>query len=159
LGPLTNPARPSRMIVGVYDKEIGPIMAESLHLNGVKRAWIVHGELGLDEIAPSGDTLVWSLDNETGAISHFRVHPTRDFGLREHPLDHVRGGDAAYNSATMIKLLGGALSEHDPVLDFVLMNAAALLFVAGVAVDLKDGVGKARESIYSGSAKKALDAY
>ena len=80
-----------------------------------------------------------------------------DFGLPQHPLHSVKGGDAAYNSATMHELLGGTL--QGPVLDFVLLNSAALLFVAGVASSLIQGVAIARESILSGNAKRSLVAF
>lgn len=78
-----------------------------------------------------------------------------DFGLSEHKLASVKGGDAAFNSGTMKSLLDGTLSG--PVLDFVLINSAALLFVAGKAKSLKEGVTLARQSISSGNAKKELD--
>ncbi|KAJ3063562.1 anthranilate phosphoribosyltransferase [Podochytrium sp. JEL0797] len=157
LGPLTNPAFPMRMIVGVFSKEIGPIMAESLRLSGVERAWIVHGAIGLDEIAPTGETHVWSLENNT--ITPLTIHPTRDFGLPENPLASVRGGDGAYNSTTMRQLLDNTLPAGHPVLDFVLLNSAALLYVAGRVKGVKEGVEVARESLRSGSAKRALEAF
>ncbi|KAI9339395.1 glycosyl transferase family, a/b domain-containing protein [Obelidium mucronatum] len=156
LGPLTNPAMPQRMIVGVFSKEIGPIMAEALRLSGVERAWIVHGGIGLDEIAPIGETYVWSLEN--GEITPQTIHP-RDFGLAEHALDLVRGGDKIYNSATMNSLLNGELPDGHPVFDFVLLNAGALLYVSGKAAGLKEGVALARESIKGGQAKEALDVF
>ncbi|KAJ3007889.1 UNVERIFIED_CONTAM: anthranilate phosphoribosyltransferase [Siphonaria sp. JEL0065] len=157
LGPLTNPAFPQRMIVGVFSKEIGPIMAEALRLSGVQRAWIVHGGIGLDEIAPTGETYVWSLENDT--ITSKTIHPTRDFGIAEHPLDDVRGGDGAYNSGTMKSLLNNEFDLGHPILDFVLLNSGALLHVAGKAKDLKEGVELARESIRSGRAQEALDKF
>lgn len=80
-----------------------------------------------------------------------------DFGLPQHPLHSVKGGDAAFNSATMNSLLDGTL--QGPVLDFVLLNSAALLFVAGNASTLIQGVAIARESIKSGKAKRALKAF
>ncbi|KAJ3386892.1 anthranilate phosphoribosyltransferase [Entophlyctis sp. JEL0112] len=161
LGPLTNPARPNRMIVGVFSDSLGPILAEALRISGVERFWIVHGKLGLDEIAPTGETDVWSYDSSapSPAVEHFVVHPTRDFGIQEHTLEEVKGGDAAFNSETMKSLLRGRLTPGNAVCDFVLLNAGALLFVSGIASDLKDGVSKALQSINNGRALKALEAF
>ena len=155
LGPLINPAKPKRMILGVSSPDLGPVMAKTLHLMGVERAWVVHGLIGLDEIAPEGETAVWELD-ASGSITEKRISPA-DFGLQSHSLDSVRGGDSAQNSKTMSQLLSGQL--QGPVLDFVLLNSAALLFVAGRASSLSEGVQLARESIRSGQAFKSLEAF
>ncbi|KAJ8324706.1 anthranilate phosphoribosyltransferase [Batrachochytrium dendrobatidis] len=152
LGPLTNPARPSKMVVGVFSKDIGRIMAEALHLSGVREGWVVHGLVGLDEISPEGSTLVWAFDS-MGTITERTISPA-DFGLAEHPLRDVVGGEANENAATMSALLDNALTG--PIVDFVLMNAAALLYVAGAASNLKEGVALARQSISSGTAKQQL---
>ena len=151
LGPLTNPARPKRMIVGVFSKDLGQLMAESLMLLGVERAWVVCGAIGLDEISPEGKTHVWDLNGQQ--ISTNEISPA-DFGLEEHPLKSVKGGAAAHNAAIMRDLLDDKLSG--PLLDFVLLNSAALIFVSGKAKDLKDGVRLAREAISSGNAKLQL---
>ncbi|KAJ3304961.1 anthranilate phosphoribosyltransferase [Kappamyces sp. JEL0829] len=155
LGPLTNPARPNRMVVGVFSKDLGSIMAQSLSLLGVERAWVVCGEMGLDEISPQGKTHVWELQPDK-SIKELVISPS-DFGLPEHPLAAVKGGDAKYNSATMRALLSGELTG--PVLDFVLLNSAALLFVAGKASSLVAAVDLARISISSGKAKEALERF
>ncbi|KAJ1561274.1 anthranilate phosphoribosyltransferase [Cladochytrium tenue] len=161
LGPLANPARPSAMVLGVHSEYLGPIMAESLRLTGVKRAWIVNGAMGLDEIAPIGPTHVWIL-TEDGTVTRSTVSPS-DFGLPEYPLDLVSGGvTAADNAATMHRLLDGGLhgdERSNAVRDYVLMNAAALLLVAGTVASLPEGVTVARESIASGKAKAALSAF
>ncbi|KAJ3317960.1 anthranilate phosphoribosyltransferase [Boothiomyces sp. JEL0866] len=130
LGPLINPAKASKMIVGVYKRDLGRIMAETLILLGVQRAWVVCGAVGLDEISPEGETYVWETQPD-GSIAELVVSP-KDFGLPEHPLTAVKGGDSARNSNTMKELLDGKLSG--PVLDFVLLNSAALLFVSGKAL-------------------------
>ena len=152
LGPLTNPVRPKRMVVGVFSKEAGPIMAQSLYLSGVERAWVVHGALGLDEISPQGKTYLWDLTPD-GTIIEKTISPA-DFGLPEHPLESVRGGDAPFNAGLMRQLLDATL--EGPILDFVLLNASALLFVAGKAATLQEAVGLARSSLKSGQAKQAL---
>ncbi|KAJ3252813.1 anthranilate phosphoribosyltransferase [Boothiomyces macroporosus] len=155
LGPLTNPAKASKMIVGVYKRDLGRIMAETLILLGVKRAWVVCGGIGLDEISPEGETFVWETQAD-GSIAELVISP-KDFGLPEHPLSAVKGGDAAHNSNTMTDLLDGNLSG--PVLDFVLLNSAALLFVSGKVTSLPDGVELARKSINDGQAKEALASF
>lgn len=87
------------------------------------------------------------------------LHPTRDFGLNTHPLAEVRGGDCYENAEILKNLLDGKLEENNPILDFVLLNAAALLVVSGISSDFKDGVQRARESIQSGKAKQVLKAF
>lgn len=87
------------------------------------------------------------------------LHPTRDFGLKTHPLSDVKGGDCFENVEILNKLLNNELPEENPILDFVLLNAAALLVVSGVATDFKEGVIKARESIRSGKAKSVLESF
>ncbi|TPX33767.1 anthranilate phosphoribosyltransferase [Synchytrium microbalum] len=162
LGPLSNPARPKRVVVGVASQDFGKAMAEALALTGVERAWVVNGSVdgtntgGLDELSPAGPTHVWSLENNK--ITEFTVTPL-DFGLEIHPLSSVVGGDRVHNGSIMKDLLAGRLPEGNPVLDFVLLNSAALLFVDGKAGSYKEGVEMARRSILEGKAKKALDAF
>lgn len=87
------------------------------------------------------------------------LHPTRDFGLDVHPLSQVKGGDCHENVEILNKMLNNELEENNPILDFVLLNAAALLVVSGIATDFKDGVIRARESISSGKAKRVLESF
>ncbi|KAJ3330886.1 anthranilate phosphoribosyltransferase [Blyttiomyces sp. JEL0837] len=155
LGPLTNPALPKRVVIGVFSKDIGRSMAEALHLSGVSRAWVVHGGVGLDEIAPCGETFIWSLEN--GTITETKITPS-DFGISENTMESVRGGDSSYNSNIMNQLLSGEL-KSGPILDFVLLNSAALIYVAGKADSLLKAVEAAKESIFSGKAKKAFEVY
>jgi anthranilate phosphoribosyltransferase len=115
---------------------------------------VVHGALGLDEISPEGLTYVWDMTH--GAITEKMISPA-DFGLQSHPISSVRGGDAEDNSEIMKELLAG--NVEGPVLDFVLMNSAALLFVAGKANSLTDAVYLARESILNGDAERALEVF
>ncbi|KAH9849466.1 anthranilate phosphoribosyltransferase TrpD [Lenzites betulinus] len=159
LGPLINPARPRGMVLGVAERELGAPFAQSLKDGGVQRAFVVCGAEGLDEISCAGDTHVWELRD--GAVTARTLHP-RDFGLAAHPLTAVGGGTPAENAATFRALLqsGDSVPEGlTAVLDFVLMNAAALLVVAGIAQDLKEGVDKARESVTSGKAWNALEQF
>ena len=153
LGPLTNPARPRAMLVGVGVRTLGPLVAEAFRQRGMARAMVVHSAEGLDEISPAGPTHVWELEH--GRIVERTLTPA-DFGLPSHPIASVIGGDADQNSGQMLALLDGA---DGPVTDFVLMNAAAALFVAGSAPDLPSGVRTARVSIASGRAREVLDSY
>lgn len=160
IGPLINPARPRGMVLGVAERELGLPFAKSLRDGGVVSALVVCGAEGLDEISCAGDTWAWTLTPK-GEIIESVLHPAQ-FGLGTHPLTAVVGGGSAENAATLTTLLtsGEEIPEAlTPVLEFVLMNASALLVVAGVAVDYKDGVRLARESVVSGKAWKALETF
>jgi anthranilate phosphoribosyltransferase len=157
LGPLTNPANASAQIVGVYDAKVTELVARTLGELGVKRALVVHGADGLDEISLSGETFVseW----REGAVRNFSVAP-EDFGLKRAPLEAMRGGDAKENAGIMHKILGRSLlyREHGAHRDIVLANAAAALVAAGRAQDFLAGVRIAAESIDSGAARDKLEA-
>jgi anthranilate phosphoribosyltransferase len=158
LGPLTNPASASAQVVGVYDAGVTELMALALGELGVRRAFVVHGADGLDEISISGETRVSELRN--GAVQSYRVTP-EDFGLRRAPLDGIRGGDAKENSEIIHKILGRSLlyREHTPHREVVLANAAAALVAAERASDFRDAVDVAAQSIDSGAAREKLDAF
>jgi anthranilate phosphoribosyltransferase len=157
LGPLCNPADINARIVGVSSQALGEIFAETMRLMGVKRAMIVCGFEGLDEISPAGKTHVWRLDAES-KLEYFTLEPA-DFGLSIHPIVDVKSGNPAQNAALLLRLLDGEIEEGDPILDFVLLNAAALLVVAEKAKDWKDGVKLAVQSIKTGNARMALDGF
>ena len=159
LGPLVSPARPDAMVVGVAEREIGEPVAYALRDGGVKRALVVCGAEGLDEISCAGDTFVWELID--GTITATTIHP-RMFGLPVHPLSSVVGGSPAENAETFQTLLrsGEAIPESlTGVLHFVLMNTAALLVVAGLAADYRKGVEMAMTSIVSGKAWEAFETF
>jgi anthranilate phosphoribosyltransferase len=159
LGPLINPARPQGMVLGVAEKELGRTFAESLKSGGVKRALVVCGAECLDEISCAGKTYVWELKNNQ--ITEMTVHPL-DFGVGTHKLESVAGASPEENATVFKQLLcsGDNIPEElTPVLDFVLINASALIVVAGLAENFKDGVKLARESISSGKAWQALEAF
>ncbi|KAK4705190.1 anthranilate phosphoribosyltransferase, partial [Phenoliferia sp. Uapishka_3] len=136
LGPLINPARPTAMIVGVHSKYLGPLFAEALKITGVKRAWVVCGAEGLDEISPAGPTNIWDLKD--GVITERVVSP-ETFGLQPQTLESVRGGTPEENATTLITLLEGKLPLDHPVENFVAANSGALLFLSGLAKDPIDG--------------------
>jgi anthranilate phosphoribosyltransferase len=159
LGPLINPARPRGMVLGVADRELGPTFAQSLRDGGVERALVVCGAEGLDEISCAGDTYAWQLKD--GEITEIKLHPDL-FGLSVHSLSSVAGGTPTENAGTFRALLnsGNDIPESlMPVLHFVLLNASALLVVAGLASDFKEGVALAMNSITSGCAWNALVAF
>lgn len=159
LGPLINPARPRGMVLGVPEPEIGPTFAESLRSNGVNRALVVCGYEKMDEISCAGPTWAWELRN--GQISQTTLHP-EDFGLGIHPLSSVVGGNPHENAVKFKALLTSGdnmPSDLQPLRDFVLINASALLVVAGLANDYKQGVKLAMKSITSGSAWSALEKF
>jgi anthranilate phosphoribosyltransferase len=159
LGPLINPAFPQGMVVGVAIPELGRTYTESIRQGGVKRALVVCGEERLDEISCAGRTHVWELKDDN--ITEGFISP-QDFGLPSHPLTHVAGGSPEENAETFkVLLTSGELvpEKLKPVMDFVLINASALLVVAGKAQDYKHGVKLALESVVSGKAWQALQAF
>jgi len=157
LGPLCNPADIDARVIGVSSKALGEVFAETLRLMGVKRAMVVCGYENLDEVSPEGKTHVWRLDAVSN-LEYFSIEPA-DFGLQSHPIKDVASGTPPQNATLLLKLLDGQVPDGDPVLDFVLLNAATLLVCADKAKDWKHGVRLAKESIRSGGARKALDGF
>mmetsp|Transcript_4799 Transcript_4799/g.13077 ORF Transcript_4799/g.13077 Transcript_4799/m.13077 type:complete len:355 (+) Transcript_4799:63-1127(+) len=155
LGPLTNPAKPDGMVCGVYSPTLGRMFAEVFKLLGMKRALVVHGCEGLDELSVEGPSKVWEL-KEGGEIVEYELRAA-DFGVDAHPLSEVAGGTPAENAAEMRELLSGG--GRVAVRDMVLMNASAALVVAGKAKDFKEGVALAKAAIADGSVIRTLDAY
>jgi anthranilate phosphoribosyltransferase len=156
LGPLTNPAGASAQVVGVYDAGVAELVAQALGELAVKRAFVVHGADGLDEISISGDTQVSELRD--GNVRTYRVTP-EDFGIKRAPLSSIRGGDVQQNAGILDKMLGPSLAsgEHTPHRDIVLANAAAALVAAGRAANFREGVLLAAESVDSGAARQKLE--
>lgn len=150
LGPLTNPARPSRQIVGVPRPELTELLARSLALLGSERAWVVHGADGLDELSTTGYTKVSECRGD--AVQTFYVHPA-DFGLAKASPEALKGGDAQTNAAIVRAVLNG---DAGPQRDVVLLNAGAAMFVAGQAVTVKAGIAAAAAAIDSGEARETL---
>lgn len=158
LGPLLNPAPIEARIIGVHSPELGPVFVESFSkLNPQGRCMIVCGSEKLDEISPAGPTDIWTYDESRG-IEKSSISPS-DFGLATHALSTVKSGSPADNAKVLGNLLDGKLNSGDPILDYVLLNCAALLKVSGIAKMYKEGVEMARESITSGAAKRALETF
>jgi len=152
LGPLTNPAGPSRQIVGVPRPELTELIARALVGLGAERAWVVHGADGLDELSTTGYTKVSECRN--GAVQTFYVHPA-EFGLAKAAPADLRGGDAAANAAIIRGVLAGT---RGPARDVVLLNAGAALFVAGHTSSILDGIAVAAGAIDDGRAQRTLAA-
>jgi anthranilate phosphoribosyltransferase len=152
LGPLTNPAGAQHQLLGVYAEELTELAARALGNLGSRRAFVVHGADGLDEITTTGETHVTALDQ--GHVRSYRICP-EEFGLSRVPLAALAGGDARDNAEITMAILTGTQGPHR---DIVLLNAAAAIVVAGLADDLKAGLRIAAESIDSGVALAKLRA-
>jgi len=151
LGPLTNPARATCQVVGVYSAELVETLAEALSMLGLHRALVVHGSDGLDEITITGSTRVGELRD--GQVHTYEVTP-EEFGLQRASLDDISGGNAAHNASLIREVLKGKKSARR---DVVLLNAAAALVAAGLADHLRDGLPLASNAIDSGAALGRLN--
>jgi len=151
LGPLTNPAGASSQVVGVYSRELVPKLAQALRQLGLKRALVVHGHDGLDEITLSAPTHVAELRDN--AVLEYDVTPEQ-FGLARAPLQAILGGDAEENARIIHWVLRGDQGAHR---DIVLLNAAAALLVAGRATSIAEALPLAAEAIDSGAAQRKLE--
>lgn len=152
LGPLANPAGATAQVVGVYDQKLTEPLAQALGELGVRRAYVVAAEDGMDEISTTSATRIAELWN--GSVRTYDVKP-EEFGLPRARLDDLRGGDAGVNAEIARAVLGG---EKGPRRDIVLINAAAALLAAGKAEDFPAGLALAAESIDSGAARAKLEA-
>ena len=150
LGPLSNPANASHQILGVYEARWLRPMAETLLKLGIRRAWVVHGLDGIDELSISGPSRV--IEVKDGTLAEFELTPA-DAGLDPSPLSALEGGTPDQNSAAIRELLEG---RAGPFRDVVLLNAGAGLHILGLAATLSEGVERAREAIDSGKAIKTL---
>jgi anthranilate phosphoribosyltransferase len=150
LGPLTNPAGATRQLVGVPRPELTELLARSLMMLGSKRAWVVHGADGIDEISTTGYTKV--SECRAGAVNTFYVHPA-DFGVAKSDPEALKGGDADENASIVRSILAG---ERGPRRDVVLLNAGVALFIAGRADTIVHGIASAAAAIDSGAARQQL---
>lgn len=150
LGPLTNPARATAQVVGVYSADLVEKLAEALGVLGLRRAFVVHGMDGLDEITITGPTRIAEV--RVGQVHSYEVTP-EDFGLQRSPIESISGGDASANASIIQEILGGT---HSPRRDVVLLNAGAALAASGKAHNLQDGITLAAVSIDSHSAAGKL---
>jgi anthranilate phosphoribosyltransferase len=153
LGPLTNPAGARYQLLGTFAGERLEQTARVLGRLGSRRAWVVHGQDGLDEVSPCSATNVAEL-REDGTVRMFTVSP-EDAGLERVPREAIAGGEAAENARLLKALLDG---ERSGIRTAVLLNAAAALMVVGLVPDLRQGVKRAEEAIDSGAAARKLAA-
>jgi len=151
LGPLCNPARVTRQLMGVFDRAWIEPLALVLRELGHERAWVVHGEHGFDELTTTGTTFVAELKD--GAVSCFEVTP-EELGLPRCAPEDLAGGDGPENAATLRALFGG---RDGPLRDTLLLTSAAALVVAGKAETLAEGLALGAEAIDSGAATAVLD--
>jgi anthranilate synthase component I len=157
LGPLTNPARAPFQILGVSKLSLLERVASALTRLGVKKAWVVHGADGLDEITIAGKTYVAPCSS-AGEMETFTISPD-DFGLERQHFDGFRGKGPQENAQLIRAILQGMKTKTiAPARDLVIANAAAALHLAGVSPDLRYAASLARESIDSGRAASKLDA-
>ncbi|HKA91605.1 MAG TPA: anthranilate phosphoribosyltransferase [Haliangiales bacterium] len=151
LGPLTNPAGVANQVVGVYDGAWCEPLAAALGRLGARRAFVVHGEGGLDEVAVAGQTLVAEWD---GAAVRVRHLCPADFRLADEDPAGLRGGDAAANAAVVRAVLDG---EPGAPRAAAIMEAALALVAAGAAADIVAGARRAAEAIDGGAARATLE--
>ena len=153
MGPLANPARVRRQLVGIARPAYVPIYAEALARLGTDHAMVVSGDEGLDELSLAGGSELAEVRGEVVLMQ--RTDPD-EAGLPHAPVSAIRGGDPAFNAEALRRLL---LGEHGPYRDAVLYNAAAALMVAGEASGWREGVEEAAEALDKGLAKALLDCW
>ncbi len=151
LGPLANPAGAQGQVMGVPELALMPIVAEALHLLGVKRAMIVHSD-GLDEISTMGPTKIMQL--KAGKITESTLNPC-DYGIKKASLEELKGGDAKSNAQIVRNIISG--KETGAKKDIVVLNAAAAIIVGGLADDFASAIKIAGQSIETGKAMRHLE--
>ncbi|MDX1709986.1 MAG: anthranilate phosphoribosyltransferase [Rhodovibrionaceae bacterium] len=151
LGPVSNPAKVRRQVLGVFSPAWVEPLAHVLKELGHERAWVVHGADGLDELSTTGPSMVAEVRH--GQVHRFEVSPA-DAGLPKSSLEDLKGGDAERNAHVMRAMLDG---EHGPFRDIVVLASAAALVVADKADNLKAGAAMAAEAIDGGGARDVLE--
>lgn len=146
LGPLANPARVRHQVIGVADRTRAPLMAGALARLGAEHALVVHGEVGMDEISTHGRTEVWEV--REGDVASWVLDPA-DYGLGWDGLDELAGGEPAENAVRIERLLSGA-GEDEGGRRAVILNAAAAIYVGGLAPRLADAITLAEEALADG---------
>jgi len=151
LGPLTNPAGARAQVVGVYSADLVPKLADTLVQLDARRAYVVHGAFGIDELSPAGPNLVSEV--ESGLVRSYELDPL-DLGIPRCDPAVLRGGDPATNAQALRDVLAGVDGGHRSA---VLLNAAGAIAAAGHATDLREGLEAAREAVDSGAAAARLE--
>ena len=153
MGPLANPAKVRRQLIGIARPDYVPVYAEALQKLGTEHSMVVSGEEGLDELSLGGGNAVTEVEKST---LRSYIISAADAGLPSHPVEAIRGGDPQHNARELRKLLQG---EPGPYRDAVLFNSAAALVVAGEVERLADGVEEAAEAIDKGLANALLNCW
>jgi anthranilate phosphoribosyltransferase len=153
LGPLTNPANAGTQLLGVFHPDLVGILVRVLQRLGSRRALVVHGIDGLDEISLSGPTMIGELKD--GEIHEYQIQP-EDFGIAPAPISELQVANSAESIARMKAVLA---NEAGPSQDIVLLNAGAALYAAGRVNSIAKGIAHAREAIASGAALKKLNEF
>jgi anthranilate phosphoribosyltransferase len=153
LGPLTNPAGAPNQVMGVFHADLVGIQARVLQRLGSDHVMVVHGEDGLDEISPAGETFVAELRNDE--VSEYKIHPRR-FGMKQADLAMIRVDDPVSAKQMLLESLEGV---HPVARDVVALNAGAAIYTAGLTDSHEAGVRKALEVIESGAARAKLDEF
>jgi anthranilate phosphoribosyltransferase len=152
LGPLTNPAGARAQLVGVYEPSLVRTIAEVLARLGARRAFVVHGAFGVDELSPAGPNLVCEVVD--GGVHELLVDPL-DLGVPRCAPEELRGGSPAENAAAIRAIFSG--EEQGARRDAILLNAAGAIAAGGHADDLRDGLELARQALDSGAAAERLE--
>jgi anthranilate phosphoribosyltransferase len=152
LGPLTNPARAPRQLIGVWHQGLTELLARALSELETEHSWVVHGSDGLDEVTIAGETFV--AEARDHHVRVFEISPD-DFGLETAEIRHLSGGDAAANAEIIRSVLAG--TRRDEARSLAIVNAAAALFVGGLAADLYTAARLAEHSIDTGAALNKLE--
>ena len=153
LGPLANPAGVRRQVVGVAHPDHAPLMAGALARLGVEHALVVHGRIGMDEIAPQGISDVWEV--RPGSVNAWEVDPA-DHGLAIDDVAGLSGAEPLANAARIERLLDDGRDDAAG-LAALLLNGGAAIYVAGLVASYADGVARAREIVRAGKAREALE--
>jgi anthranilate phosphoribosyltransferase len=152
LGPLTNPAGARAQVVGVYSPELVRTIAEVLARLGARRAFVVHGAGGIDELSPAGPNLVCEVVD--GGVREREIDPEAELGVPRCSVDELRGGSPEENAGAIRDVFAGADGGRRSA---ILLNAAGAIAAAGHADDLREGLELARAAVDSGAAAERLD--
>ena len=151
LGPLTNPAGARAQVVGVYSAALVPVIADVLAQLGARRAFVVHGAGGIDELSPAGVNLVCEVID--GTVRSREIDPL-DLGIDRCDPEELRGGTPAENAQRIREVFAGGNGGRRSA---ILLNAAGAIAAGGHAEDLREGIGIAREALDSGAATEKLE--
>jgi anthranilate phosphoribosyltransferase len=152
LGPLTNPAGARAQVVGVYSPDLVKTLAEVLAALGARRAFVVHGAGGIDELSPAGPNLVWEVVD--GGVREREIDPL-ELGIARCAPEDLRGGSPEENAAAIREVFAGGDGGRR---DAILLNAAGAIAAGGHAEDLREGLEIARQTVASGDAAERLEA-